>query len=364
MTVGSDTTPTTPANNPASILDHFANLPDPRREQGRIHRLDEIVFIATCAVFCGADTWVQIADYAHSKHDWLETFLTLPGGIPSHDTFRRVFCLLDPAAFQKGFSAWITALMARRGLTPLAMAPPELTPIAIDGKAQRGSARRTVGRSALHVVSAWSVENHLTLGQVATGAKSNEITAIPELLELLDLNGAVVTIDAMGCQKEIAAGIVGRGGQYVLAAKENQPHLYEDITRAFDKALDQGEPGMDFTECQTQEIRSGRQETRTCCVISNPEGIRDAGLWARLTAIVMVISHRMVDGEASIEIRYFIGSTAATAEQYLRWVRGHWGIEMALAHCPPSGKLFGRGPHPGHIRIGPTKSSLAWSRYS
>jgi hypothetical protein len=213
MTVGSDTTPTTPANNPASILDHFANLPDPRREQGRIHRLDEIVFIATCAVFCGADTWVQIADYAHSKHDWLETFLTLPGGIPSHDTFRRVFCLLDPAAFQKGFSAWITALMARRGLTPLAMAPPELTPIAIDGKAQRGSARRTVGRSALHVVSAWSVENHLTLGQVATGAKSNEITAIPELLELLDLNGAVVTIDAMGCQKEIAAGILGPGPQ-------------------------------------------------------------------------------------------------------------------------------------------------------
>ena len=213
MPVGSDTTATIPASNPVSILDHFADLPDPRREQGRIHRLDEIVFIATCAVFCGADSWVQIADYGHSKRDWLETFLTLPGDIPSHDTFRRVFCLLDPVAFQKGFSAWITALMARRGLTPLAMAPPELTPIAIDGKAQRGSARRTVGRSALHVVSAWSVENHLTLGQVATDAKSNEITAIPEVLELLDLEGTVVTIDAMGCQKDIATKIVAGGGE-------------------------------------------------------------------------------------------------------------------------------------------------------
>ncbi len=141
-------------------------------------------------------------------------------------------------------------------MTPIATAPPELTRIAIDGKAQRGSARRTVGRSALPVVSAGSVENHLTLGQVATDAKSNEITAIPELLELLDLNGAVVTIDAMGCQKEIAADIVGRGGHYVLAAKENQPHLYEDIKRAFDTALDQGEPGVDFTECQTEEVRT------------------------------------------------------------------------------------------------------------
>jgi hypothetical protein len=255
MTVGSDSASANPAHDPVSILDHFADLPDPRREQGRIHRLDEIIFIATCAVFCGADNWVQIADYAHSKSDWLQTFLELPGGIPSHDTFRRVFCLLDPLAFQKGFSSWMTALMKRKGLTPVVADLPELTPIAVDGKAQRGAARRTVGRSALHVVSAWAVENHLTLGQVATDAKSNEITAIPELLELLDLEGAVVTIDAMGCQKDIAAKIVGGGGQYVLAVKENQPRLYEDIERAFDEALDQGEPGVDFTECQTEGPR-------------------------------------------------------------------------------------------------------------
>lgn len=166
-------------------------MPDPRREQGRVHRLGEILFIATCAVLCGADNWVQIADYAHSKFDWLQTLLTLPGGIPSHDTFRRVSCLIDPLAFQKCFSAWITALLQRQGLTPLVTDPAELKPIAIDGKTQRGSARRTVGRSALHVVSAWAVENRLTLGQVATDAKSHEITAIPELLELLDLKGVV-----------------------------------------------------------------------------------------------------------------------------------------------------------------------------
>jgi predicted transposase YbfD/YdcC len=330
MTVDSDTASAPPAHHPVRILDHFADLPDPRREQGRIHRLDEIVFIATCAVLCGADSWEQIADYAHSKIDWLKTFLTLPGGVPSHDTFRRVFCLLDPMAFQECFHAWITALMRRQGLTPIATDPPALRPIAIDGKAQRGSARRSVGRSALHVVSAWAVESRLTLGQVATDAKSNEITAIPELLEVLDLEGAVVTIDAMGCQKEIAADIISGGGQYVLAVKENQPHLYEDIERAFEEALDRGEPGVDFTECQTEGIRSGRQETRNCCVITAPEGIRDAGLWAGLTAIVMVMSQRVVDGVASSETRYFIGSAAGTAEEYLNWVRGHWGIENAL----------------------------------
>ena len=239
----------------------------------------------------------------------------LPGGVPSHDTFRRVFCLLDPLSFQECFYAWMTAVMNRRGLTPVPLDPPELKPVAIDGKTQRGSARRTVGQSALHVVSAWSVENHLTLGQVATEAKSNEITAIPELLELLDLEGAVVTIDAMGCQKDIAAKILGGGGHYVLAVKENQPHLYEDIEWAFDEALDQGEPGVDFTECQTEGPRKGRQETRTCSVITNPKGIRDAGLWTGLTAIVMVISERVVNGVAGSETRYFIGSVARTPEE-------------------------------------------------
>ena len=265
-----------------------------------------------------------------SKFDWLKTFLTLPGGIPSHDTFRRVFCLLDPLAFQACFSDWMTALMNRHGLISIPIDQPALKPIAIDGKTQRGSARRTVGQSPLHMVSAWSVENHLTLGQVATEAKSNEITAIPELLKLLDLEGAVVTIDAMGCQKDIAAGIVQGGGEYVLAVKENQPHLYEDIQQAFEEALEHGEPGVDFTEFQTEEFDGGRHETRTCCVITNPSGIRDMGLWTKLTAICMVLSQRVIDGVPSSEVRYFIGSTAETAKGYLQWVRGHWGIENSL----------------------------------
>jgi predicted transposase YbfD/YdcC len=316
--------------DPASILEHFALLPDPRREHGQVHRLDEVVFMAICGVLCGADSWQEIADYSESKLDWLSTFLSLPGGIPSHDTFRRVFCLLDPMAFQGCFSDWMTSLMARYGLTPVSPGRPELRPVAIDGKTQRGSARRTVGRSPLHVVSAWAVENHLSLGQVATDAKSNEITAIPELLKLLDLEGAVVTIDAMGCQKDIATGIVREKGEYALAVKENQPHLYEDIGRAFDEALADGEPGVDFTIAQTEEVRSGRQETRTCCVITNPVGIRDMGLWTKLTAICMVASERVIQGVPSHEVRYFIGSVAGTAEEYLRWVRGHWGIENSL----------------------------------
>jgi predicted transposase YbfD/YdcC len=330
MTVHQETTPLPRSIDPASILDHFAMLPDPRREQGRVHPLDEIVFMAICGVLCGADSWLEIADYSESKIDWLRTVLTLPGGVPSHDTFRRVFCLLDPLAFQGCFSDWITALMNRQGLTPIPLKPPELRPVAIDGKTQRGSARRSVGRSPLHMVSAWSVENHLTLGQVATDAKSNEITAIPELLKVLDLEGAVVTIDAMGTQKEIAAGIVREKGEYVLAVKDNQPHLYEDIQRAFEDALEDGEPGVEFAVCQTEECRSGRQETRTCCVITNPSGIRDAGLWTKLTAICMVVSERVVNGVPGSEIRYYIGSVAGTAEDYLHWVRGHWGIENSL----------------------------------
>jgi predicted transposase YbfD/YdcC len=316
--------------DPASILEHFALLSDPRRDHGQIHRLDEIVFMAICGVLCGADSWQEIADYSESKSDWLSTFLALPGGIPSHDTFRRVFCLLDPLAFQKCFFAWMAALMNQHGLTPIPLDRPALRPVAIDGKAQRGSARRTVGRSPLHMVSAWAVENHLSLGQVATDAKSNEITAIPELLELLDLEGAVVTIDAMGCQKDIASGIIQKKGEYVLAVKENQPHLYEDIGQAFDEALEHGEAGVDFTECRTEGVRSGRREARTCCVITNPSGLRGLGLWTKLTAICMVVCEREINGICSSEIRYFIGSVAGTAEEYLRWVRGHWGIENSL----------------------------------
>ena len=180
------------------------------------------------------------------------------------------------------------------------------------------------------MVSAWAVENHLTLGQVATHEKSNEITAIPELLKLLDLEGAVVTIDAMGCQKDIAAGIVEQKGEFVLAVKENQPHLYEDIEQAFEEALDQGEPGVDFTEFQTKRNpRRSPGDPHLLCD-HEPQGIRNMGLWTKLTAICMVISECEANGISRSEIRYFIGSVNRTAEQYLGSVRGHWGIENSL----------------------------------
>jgi predicted transposase YbfD/YdcC len=330
MTVNTQTNSHSRSKDPATILEHFDSLPDPRREHGKVHRLHEIVFMAICAVLCGADSWLDIADYSTSKSQWLKTFLILPGGIPSHDTFRRVFCLLDPLAFQACFSDWMTALMDQYDLVPIPVEPPALRPIAIDGKTQRGSARRTVGQSPLHMVSAWSVTNHLSLGQVVTDAKSNEITAIPLLLKLLDLEGAVVTIDAMGCQKDIAAGIVQEGGEYVLAVKDNQPHLHEDVQRAFEEVLERGEPGVDFTEFETKEVQGSREETRTCCVITNPSGIRNMGLWTNLSAICMVVSERVVNGVSSMDIRYYIGSVTGTAEEYLSWVRGHWGIENSL----------------------------------
>ena len=344
--------------DPASILEHLALLPDPRREQGQVHRLDEIVFMALRGVSCGAESRQGIADDSESKLDRLSTFLSLPRGGPSHDTSRRVFCPLDPVAFQGCFSDWMTSLRARHGRTPVSPGRPELRPVAIDGKAQRGSARRTVGRSPSHGVSARAVEDPPSLGRVATDAKSDEITAIPGRLEPLDLEGAVVTINAMGCQKDIAAGIVREEGESASAVKEDQPHLSEDIGRAFDEAPADGEPGVDFTISQTEGVRGGRQETRTCRVITDPGGIRDMGLWTKRTAIGMVASGRVIEGVPSHEVRNFIGSVAGTAEGYLRWVRGPRGIENS-SHRVLDVRF---GADDQRHWAGPSATDLAWIR--
>src|SRR3954454_13002732 len=309
-----------PSPGVLSIGHHFAELRDPRRQHGQRHRLLDIIVIALCAVIAGSDTWQEVETFARRRRDWLARFLDLDNGVPCHDTFERVFDRLDPLALQRCLLSWLTALCD--GL--------KVGHVAIDGKTARRSGSPTRGIKALHLVSAWATEHSLTLGQIATEEKSNEITAIPELLELLDLEGAVVTIDAMGCQKDIASGIIEKKGEYVLAVKENQPHLYEDIGQAFDEALEHGEAGVDFTECRTEGVRSGRREARTCCVITNPSGLRGLGLWTKLTAICMVVCEGEINGICSSEIRYFIGSVAGTAEEYLRWVRGHWGIENSL----------------------------------
>jgi predicted transposase YbfD/YdcC len=310
------------ATTSVSLQHHFADLIDPRCERTRQHELLDIIGIALCAVISGAEAWTAIEAYGHAKRDWLAQFFRLPNGIPSHDTFRRVFCLLDPEAFQRSFAAWVAAL-AECGVGDRRLVP-------IDGKTVRRSGRRGCGLAPLHLVSAWAGTNHVSLGQVAVDDKSNEITAIPRLLRLLDLAGALVTIDAMGCQKEIAAQIVQGGGDFILAVKENQPHLYEDIDVCFTAGLETDFVGLDYSVARTEEINRGREEVRECHVIARPQGLRDAALWKGLTAICMVLCQRMVEGVESIECRYYIGSFVGTAEEYLGAIRGHWGIENSL----------------------------------
>jgi predicted transposase YbfD/YdcC len=281
----------------------------------------DILVIAISAVICGAEGWEDIAKYGLAKQDWLRTFLSLPNGIPSHDTFRRVFCLLDPAAFHHCFQSWIDALSAGLGLKR----------IAIDGKTMRRSFDRASGKAALHLVSAWATEQHLVLGQVAVDSKSNEITAIPKLLELLDVSGAMVSIDALGCQKEIAAKIRAGGGDYVLSVKDNQPHLLEDIQGCFAKGLDTDFKDMDYSYHEESYSGHGREETHCVHTILNPEGIRDQALWLDLQAITIVFSERQQAGqEKTEELRYYIGSRAAKAKVYATAIRSHWGIENSL----------------------------------
>lgn len=309
-------------HNPAlAIQAHFADLPDPRIDRTRRHDLLDIVVIAICAVIGGADGWVDIANYAVAKASWLRTFLALPGGIPSHDTFRRVFCLLDPLAFLECFQRWIDALSTGLGLKR----------IALDGKTVRRSFDRASGKAALHLVSAWATEQHLVLGQVAVDDKSNEITALPKLLELLDVSGAIVTIDAMGCQKEIAAKIRAGGGDYVLTVKENQPHLLEDIQLCFAEALESAFTGPKKSYHEEKYKGHGRVETHQVYTLLDPEGIRDRALWQDLKAITLIYSERQEAGkETTYECRYYIGSKAAKAAAYAGYVRGHWGIENGL----------------------------------
>jgi predicted transposase YbfD/YdcC len=307
---------------PVSLQHHFADLIDPRGERSRRHELLDIIGIAICAVISGAESWTAVEAYGRAKQDWLARFFRLPNSIPSHDTIRRVFCLLDPLAFQRSFADWIAALAAC-GVGSRRTIP-------IDGKTARRSGCRGRGLAPLHLVSAWASANHVSLGQVAVDDKSNEITAIPRLLELLDLSGALVTIDAMGCQKEIAAKIVTGGGDYILAVKENQPHLHQDIDACFMAALETDFAGLEHSVARTGETNRGRDEMRECHVIVRPTGLRDAALWRGLTAICMVLCRRVVEGVESVEFRYYIGSMVGTADAYLRAIRSHWGIENSL----------------------------------
>lgn len=305
---------------PALALGHpFSDLPDPRTGPCR-HDLLDIITITLGAVICGQHTWTAIELYGETHHDWLKTFLCLPNGIPSHDTFRYVFSRLDSLAFPQCFGRWISALSRAT----------DLKLIAIDGKALRDSLDRAHGKAALHLVSAWATENHLTLGQVATDAKSNEITARPRLLALLDLAGAIVTVDALGCQKDIAAQVREAGADYVLAVKENQPRLLEDIQAAVASHGDRPADADAANWFETVDVGHGRKEVRTYTLLTDVSGIRDRELWAGLCGICGVVSERTVGGQRSTEIRYYLGSWQGPVPQYARAIRGHWGIENGL----------------------------------
>jgi predicted transposase YbfD/YdcC len=311
----------------ASLRAHFADLPDPRRGPALRHDLLDVVTLAICAVLCGADSWVDVELFGTSKEAWLRSFLALPHGIPSHDTFGRVFAALDPAAFERRFLGWVQALVA-------AVPPaPDRPGVAIDGKTLRRSHDRANGGTPLHLVSAWATDHGLVLGQLAVDTKANEIVAIPALLDVLDLDGAVVTIDAMGCQKAIARRIRQGGGDYVLALKDNHPTLHELVAHHFAVVARGNAAGLAPAAHQTLDKDHGRLEGRRCWASDDPEVLRwldPAGSWPDLASVAAVASERRIDGVAATEIRYFLTSLPADPAAIAVAARGHWGIENRL----------------------------------
>ena len=306
-----------------SLAQQFEELADPRIDRTKKHQLLDIVIIAVCAIICGADDWVGIERFGRAKQAWLETILELPNGIPTHDTFGRVFGRLDPEQFQQCFIKWVQALVEVTGGEV----------IAVDGKMLRRSHDKSQAKAAIHMVSAWATENRLVLGQLKVEEKSNEITAIPELLQALVIQGCIITIDAMGCQTEIAGLIVEQGGDYCISLKGNQGNLHRDVQDLFAYAQEIQFRDVAYDVHQTTDKGHGRLEVRHYTTIFEPEFIQfldPAGKWAGLHSIGMVQTQRTLADQASRETRYYISSLRGDAVEFGRAVRGHWHIENSL----------------------------------
>jgi predicted transposase YbfD/YdcC len=302
-----------------AVFSPFENLSDPRIERTRRHELFDLLVVALCGTIAGADSWADIERFGNHRLDWLRTFLRLENGIPSHDTFGRVFAALDPAGLVACIRQWLDAVGRQIGQH-----------IAIDGKTLRGSFDTAAGRSPLHLVSAWASEARLTLGQVAVEAKSNEITAVPLLLELLELKGATVTLDAMGCQKEIARKIIERGGQYVLALKDNHPTLHAAVEAEFTAALEADVRPKGLRRQLTVETNHGRRERRECYVLPAPATLPERAGWANLATIVMVLRVTRVGDRESGQVSYYLSSLPPQAKRIAQLIRQHWSIESQL----------------------------------
>jgi predicted transposase YbfD/YdcC len=305
------------SRSPIAFADYFADLPDPRLDRTKKHRLGDILVIAVCAVVAGADSFPEIETFGRAKEPWLRRFLALPNGIPSHDTFNRVFAALDRKAFAACFTRWMAALCQAVGLKA----------VAIDGKAVRAAPRDTFS-GCLHLVSAWAVENRLILGQEAVADGSHEIAALPELLKVLDLKGALVTIDAAGCQVDIARQIRAKKGHYLLAVKGNQPELSEAVQAVFDRACATDFAGLRYATHGQVEDGHGRHEERYVTVIYDPEGL--PAEWPDVAAVVLVGREREAGGKNVSTAHYYLTSYRGRAAELGRRIRGHWGIENGL----------------------------------
>jgi len=305
-----------------SFLNHFEALTDPRIERSKEHLLIDIVAIAILAVISGADGWGAIELYGKAKYEWLKGFLELPNGIPSHDTFSRVFARIEPKQFQECFLSWVNSITKKL----------ELEVIAIDGKTMKQSYDRNQSQKPLHIVSAWSASHQLVLGQKKVNNKSNEVTAIPALLELLEIEKSIITIDALGCQKEIAALIIKKKGDYLLALKGNQKLIHKDVKNWFELARKEEFAGREHSYYQQIEGGHHRVEKRQIWTVTVSElpPLHNQSLWTGLKTVVMVVSERRLWNKTTTEVRFYLSSLASNAENIAQAIRSHWGIENSL----------------------------------